>query len=193
MEFELPSYSPSSPLPSYSCELSCGERRLEHTPRSRSARLQPSSVFLKKAGKTTIILNEQHEGVIVPSYGRQALVTGSLVLEQSESILEVVIKVTVLISYCICIGNQFFRRWKASWTPPFPRLAVKPVNSSMTITPCGHTAHNLRVPVLAKYLSPCLCLRPSSTMARHHRFLQPTTQVSLRFPVYSYARATKFT
>jgi len=109
MEFELPSYSPSSPLPSYSCELSCGERRLEHTPRSRSARLQPSSVFLKKAGKTTIILNEQHEGVTVPSYGRQALITGSLVFEQSETILEVVIKVTALIPYRICIAKTI--RW----------------------------------------------------------------------------------
>jgi hypothetical protein len=104
---ELPSYSPSAPLPSYSCELSCGERLLEHTPRSRSAHVQPSSVFIKKAGKTTIILNEQLEGVTIPSYGRQASITGSLVLEQSESILEVVIKVNAL-TYPICLKTQLF-------------------------------------------------------------------------------------
>jgi len=90
---ELPNYSPSSPLPSYSCELSFGERRLEHTPRSHFARQQPTSVFIQKAGKTTVILNDQHEGATVPSYGRQALISGSLVLEQSESIVEVAIKV----------------------------------------------------------------------------------------------------
>jgi len=95
---ELPSYSPLMPLPSYSCELSFGERRLEHTPRSHLARQQPTSVFIQKAGKTTVILNEQHEGATIPSYGRQALISGSLVLEQSESIVEVAIKVNGLIS-----------------------------------------------------------------------------------------------
>jgi hypothetical protein len=162
---ELPSYSPSAPLPSYSCELSCGERRLEHTPRSRSAHSQPSTVFIKKAGKTTVILNEQHEGVAVPSYGRRALITGSLILEQSEGILEVVIKVNALTSYPICLENQFYCRWKPSWTPPFPRLALNPLSSSTTITPCGRIGRSLRVPVPTKYLSPCLCPRPSNTMA----------------------------
>ncbi|KIM43282.1 hypothetical protein M413DRAFT_444097 [Hebeloma cylindrosporum] len=102
---DLPGYSPSAPLPSYSCELSCGERRLEHTPRSRSGHLQPSSVFVKKAGKTTIILNDQHEGVTVPSYGRQALIHGNLVLEKSESILEVVIKVEAKLDTTVSDGG----------------------------------------------------------------------------------------
>jgi hypothetical protein len=90
---ELPSYSPSTSSPVYSCELSSGERRLEHTPQCPSAHPRPTSVFIKKAGKTTIILNEQHEGATIPSYGRRALITGNLVLEQSETIVEVIIKV----------------------------------------------------------------------------------------------------
>lgn len=89
---ELPSYSPSSPSPSYTCQLGSGERLLEHTPQSRSSR-QHTSLFIKKAGRTTVILNDQEDGTTMPTYGRQATVSGNLLLEQSESILEVVLKV----------------------------------------------------------------------------------------------------
>ncbi|KAF9483491.1 hypothetical protein BDN70DRAFT_873780 [Pholiota conissans] len=88
----LPSYSSSSPLPSYSCELARGERLLQHTPRSRPT-TQPTSVFIKKAGKTTIILNDQEEDATIPVYGRRGLISGNLVLEKSENILDVVLKV----------------------------------------------------------------------------------------------------
>ncbi|KDR82874.1 hypothetical protein GALMADRAFT_238508 [Galerina marginata CBS 339.88] len=88
---ELPSYSPSSPSPSYSCDLARGERLLEHTP--RASRLASTSLFIKKAGKTTVVLNEQEDGATIPSYGRQAIISGQMLLEQSESIVEVVLKV----------------------------------------------------------------------------------------------------
>lgn len=89
---ELPIYTPSSPSPSYTCELASGESRLEHTPRSRPA---PTSLFIKKAGKTTIVLDEQEQNATTPIYGRGATISGNLFLEQSESILEVVLKVCV--------------------------------------------------------------------------------------------------
>ncbi|PPR07802.1 hypothetical protein CVT26_014987 [Gymnopilus dilepis] len=89
---ELPSYSPSSPSPSYTCQLGSGERLLEHTPQSRTSR-HPTSLFVKKAGRTTVILNDQEDGATMPSYGRSATISGNLFLEQSESIVEVVLKV----------------------------------------------------------------------------------------------------
>ncbi|KAF4617120.1 hypothetical protein D9613_005967 [Agrocybe pediades] len=87
---ELPVYTPSSPSPSYTCDLAYGESRLEHTPRTRPA---PTSLFIKKAGKTTIVLNEQEDGAMTPTYGRGATISGNLFLEHSEDILEVTLKV----------------------------------------------------------------------------------------------------
>jgi len=89
----LPGYTPPAPAPSYSYELACGEQRLQHTPRTR--RPTPTSVFTKKSGRTTIILNEQEEHASIPSYGRQALITGTVCLEQIENVLEVKVQVRV--------------------------------------------------------------------------------------------------
>lgn len=86
---ELPGYPSSVSLPSYSCDLANGERRLQHTPRLASFR-RPTSVYSKKSGRLTISLEEQEAGVAVPSYGRQALINGCLSLEGRESVLEIV-------------------------------------------------------------------------------------------------------
>jgi hypothetical protein len=94
-DFLLPSYSSSSPLPAYSCQLANGERLLQETPRSRASRPTPTSVFIKKAGKTVVLLNGQEEHATIPTYGRRAVVSGNLVLEKSENILDVVLKVRV--------------------------------------------------------------------------------------------------
>lgn len=90
---ELPSYSPSIPSPDYTCELACGERLLEQTPRSRSSRSAPTALFIKKAGKTTVVLNDQEEGASIPRYGRQDIISGTVFLEQGETITEVTLKV----------------------------------------------------------------------------------------------------
>ena len=87
--FELPGYPSSVSLPSYSCDLASGERRLQHTPRLATSR-RLTSVYLKKSGRLTVSLEEQEAGVAVPCYGRQALINGSLFLEGRESVLEVV-------------------------------------------------------------------------------------------------------
>lgn len=87
----LPTYSPSSPAPSYSCEPACGEQTLQHTP--SNARPTPAFVFIKTAGKTTVVLNDQEESAEIPSYGRQGLVNGTICFQNPENISEVVIKV----------------------------------------------------------------------------------------------------
>jgi hypothetical protein len=86
---ELPDYTSSGPLPSYSFDLACGEQRLQHTPRLSSSR-QPASVYLKKSGSVTITLDEQEAGIAIPSYGRNALMHGCLALEVPENVLGVV-------------------------------------------------------------------------------------------------------
>ena len=104
---ELPSYSPSSPSPSYTCQLGSGERLLEHTPQSRTSR-HPTSLFVKKAGRTTVILNDQEDGATMPSYGRSATISGNLFLEQSESIVEVVLKVCRVFVASMTRVERFF-------------------------------------------------------------------------------------
>ncbi|KAF9013315.1 hypothetical protein BDQ17DRAFT_1231603 [Cyathus striatus] len=88
----LPGYAPPSPVPSYSYEPSCGERRLDHTPQPRATRPPPTGSYIKKSGKTTIILSEQEEDIELPTYGRHAVVNGTLCLDASESISEVALK-----------------------------------------------------------------------------------------------------
>lgn len=90
----LPEYSPSSPAPGYSDELLLGEERLEHTPRPDRLRPTPTGVFVKKAGRTSIVLNEQEDGVRVPSYGRHAVVSGAVCLENPSIVEEVTVKVS---------------------------------------------------------------------------------------------------
>lgn len=85
----LPSYTPPAPLPSYSSDPTCGEQRLDHTPRHMlSNRL--TSVFTRRAGKATIVLTEQEEGTSTPTYGRTSAVTGAISLENRQNVLEVV-------------------------------------------------------------------------------------------------------
>lgn len=90
----LPRYSPSSPAPDYSVEPACGERTLEQTP--RSTRPPPESTFIKKSGKTTVILHNQEAGASIPTYGRNATVAGSVLFDSADCISEVVLHVCCL-------------------------------------------------------------------------------------------------
>ena len=87
---DLPSYTPSAPLPCYSLDLACGERRLEHTPRTAASSSTPTATFVRQAGTVTVSLNDQEEGARIPTYGRRAVISGSICLERPENVLEVV-------------------------------------------------------------------------------------------------------
>lgn len=91
----LPSYSPSLPSPSYSCEPACDEQRLDHTPRPVRLRSAPTGTFIKKSGKLTLVLYDQEDGVDIPSYGRMGSVVGTLCLDNPDPVVEVVLKVSV--------------------------------------------------------------------------------------------------
>ncbi|KIK69538.1 hypothetical protein GYMLUDRAFT_79671 [Collybiopsis luxurians FD-317 M1] len=90
-----PSYSPSRSPPSYSPHNLEGEETLSQTPRFHSSS-HPTGTFTKHAGEITIVLSEQDRDANIPSYGRQGIVTGSIDLDSSvrvEDIVEVILKV----------------------------------------------------------------------------------------------------
>lgn len=88
----VPCYTPSLPAPSYSCEPTCNEQTLEHTPRPGS-RPTPTGTYTKISKRVTLVLNEQEDNAQVPSYGRHSLVSGTIHLENCETVGEVVLKV----------------------------------------------------------------------------------------------------
>jgi len=84
---QLPIYTSSVSLPSYTHELASGERRLQHSPRSNVHR--PTSVFIKKSRKAAVVLNNQEEGARIPTFGRASVISGFISLEDRHNILEV--------------------------------------------------------------------------------------------------------
>jgi hypothetical protein len=89
----LPLYSPSHPSPCYSQDPAYDETRLELSP-GIGTRPLPTGTFTKAYGSATIVLLDQEPDSRVPSYGRQASVRGSLLLEQdTNNISEIVAKV----------------------------------------------------------------------------------------------------
>ncbi|KAF9444328.1 hypothetical protein P691DRAFT_807517 [Macrolepiota fuliginosa MF-IS2] len=88
---DLPRYSPSAPVPDYSFEPTCGERILERTP--RSVRPTPESTFVKSVGKTTVVLHNQEENAAIPTYGRTATISGSVLFDSDDRTCEVVLKI----------------------------------------------------------------------------------------------------
>jgi hypothetical protein len=91
MDLEPPRYSTSIPAPEYSVEPICGERTLQQTPRSS----QPvaESTYIRHSRKTTVVLHNQEENAKMPSYGRGASITGSVLFESDDSVSKVVVEV----------------------------------------------------------------------------------------------------
>ncbi|KAJ7657021.1 hypothetical protein B0H17DRAFT_1098046 [Mycena rosella] len=88
----LPLYSPSHPSPCYSQDPAYDETRLDSSPQTATGVL-PTGIFTKSYGSATVVLFDQESSVSVPSYGREASVRGSLILEQDMShISEIVAK-----------------------------------------------------------------------------------------------------
>ncbi|PPQ92850.1 hypothetical protein CVT25_004338 [Psilocybe cyanescens] len=175
---ELPSYSPSTPSPSYSCELACGERLLEQTPRTRSSRPASTSLFIKKAGKTTIVLNEQEDGATIPRYGRQGIISGSVFLENTENIVDVTIKVKGKMDLTISeaggesikLIEDTYTLWsQASSTPRTERPTCPSQIAFSAILPTTFTADGKQIPLppsysVNHYAVPSLFVRCSYTL-----------------------------
>lgn len=91
MILEPPSYSPSAAAPIYSAEPANDEERLEFVTRSLH-RATPDGSFTKKSSGVTIVLAEQEDGATVPSYSRNGVVTGEVILDD-EKVLAVSVQV----------------------------------------------------------------------------------------------------
>ncbi|KAJ7234506.1 hypothetical protein B0H12DRAFT_1027959 [Mycena haematopus] len=86
----LPSYSPAPPLPSYSPDLAPGEERLDHTPRVRT---HPIGTYIKQCGRDAVCLTDQDANATTPTYGRHASISGFVVLEDRNTVSEIVVKI----------------------------------------------------------------------------------------------------
>ncbi|PFH53411.1 hypothetical protein AMATHDRAFT_137845 [Amanita thiersii Skay4041] len=121
LDSTLPCYSPSIPAPPYSLEPSCGEQRLGQTLRSGRSRLPLTSTIIKKQGKITAVLDGQEVGADTPSYGRQAVIRGTLCFNDSEKNSHVAIKIQGRLEATISEGgsktiqlvNDTYTLWKS--------------------------------------------------------------------------------
>lgn len=90
----LPTYSPSSPSPKYSCNPSSDEKTLQRTPHTKGS---PTGAFTKKSGGVTVTLFEQENNAEMPTYGRRGPVNGTIYLENYELISQIILSVRVLL------------------------------------------------------------------------------------------------
>src|SRR5271168_4740741 len=81
MSVELPSYNDSVSLPSYSCELANGERRLDYTP-CAATRPRARATFIKNSGKLSVVLDNQEENATIPVFGQRALISGVVLCQR---------------------------------------------------------------------------------------------------------------
>ncbi|KAJ7760982.1 hypothetical protein B0H16DRAFT_1531346 [Mycena metata] len=87
----LPPYSPSAPSPGYSTAPGLGEHILQHTPLAgRHSRPTETSTFIRNEQSMTVVLNVQKENR--PSFGREAALTGTLLLKSPETVTALTLK-----------------------------------------------------------------------------------------------------
>ncbi|KAG5729170.1 hypothetical protein E4T56_gene15672 [Termitomyces sp. T112] len=87
----LPLYTPSEPLPKYSCQPSCNENTLQHSP--LRVRTIPTGTYTRRSGKITVTLFEQEDGVDMPVYHRCNHISGLLLIECPEKVTRVTMKI----------------------------------------------------------------------------------------------------
>ncbi|KAG2057681.1 hypothetical protein BDR06DRAFT_877336 [Suillus hirtellus] len=129
MESIPPSYTPSTPSPSYSTQLLPGEQTVEETQR-RSLQLHNTGVFRRITDSITLVLKDQPLGSITPVYGRSGLVRGHISLRSSEGLVEVTLKLeghlrleTSGTAITTLVASDSYSLWSSSSTAgdPCPR------------------------------------------------------------------------
>ncbi|KAJ6538878.1 hypothetical protein DFH09DRAFT_930149 [Mycena vulgaris] len=89
MAISPPIYS-ASPSPTYSATPGSNERSLQFTPLPHHSR--STGTFIRTENMVTLVLNGQKENSRWPSFGRGALLSGSLLLKSHETVTSVRIK-----------------------------------------------------------------------------------------------------
>ncbi|KAF7364905.1 hypothetical protein MVEN_00361000 [Mycena venus] len=90
-------------IPPYSAEPSAGEECLSRPSVARSLR---TGQFTKTNGRITLTLKEQADGSPAPTYGPNDLVTGTIAIQGSESVTEVVLKLFGRLDLAASNGGQ---------------------------------------------------------------------------------------
>ncbi|KAJ7502378.1 hypothetical protein B0H11DRAFT_1988309 [Mycena galericulata] len=90
MACSLPIYSPAMPCPIYSATAGPNEQSLLHSPVPGHSR--HTGIFVRKEHILTVVLQGQKENSRRPSFGRGALLSGTLLLESPETVTAVNVK-----------------------------------------------------------------------------------------------------
>ncbi|KAJ7046055.1 hypothetical protein C8F04DRAFT_339001 [Mycena alexandri] len=144
----LPPYAPSAVVPSYSPEPGDDERLLEQAPRMKPRIF--SGNHTKKSGRDTVVLTAQDEHANVPTYGRTALIGGSVSLEDRESVSKVALEIkgtieftvagstvtqTILAEHCIIWAMEHSAGAACPGTIPFATLLPAQFEHNKTMYP----------------------------------------------------------
>ncbi|KAJ7692477.1 hypothetical protein B0H17DRAFT_934086 [Mycena rosella] len=103
----LPAYTPPAVVPSYSAEPGNDERLIERAPHSTAQRATGN--YIKKTGRDTVVLTGQDANAEMPTYGRQARITGFLGMDDRdrEMVSKVMLTVKGKIEVMISEGGSF--------------------------------------------------------------------------------------
>ncbi|KAH9474698.1 hypothetical protein JR316_0013163 [Psilocybe cubensis] len=173
--FDLPAYHSTTSLPGYSSKLSDGEQLLEYTPHRPSYR-RPSSVYIRKEGRTTVVLNNQKEGTAVPQYGRQGTINGTICFENSDNILEVIMEIQgtmdIFVSQAGYKSLTIFEVSYPLWSPLSPdERQTQSCPSQIAFSKTLHTTFNTEdgrtLPLPPTYSSPRLHLAGPQAMVSY--------------------------
>ncbi|KAK1222760.1 hypothetical protein PQX77_014369 [Marasmius sp. AFHP31] len=103
-----PSYSSSYPLPDYSSDPAQDERRLVYQRRPQYDHGR-DGIYLHKEDKVTILLANQRQGTSLPEYGRRAIVSGSIILDDPRSIEEIKLELKCRVEF-LTLAQGFLSR-----------------------------------------------------------------------------------
>ncbi|KAJ7593346.1 hypothetical protein C8J56DRAFT_495842 [Mycena floridula] len=102
-----PSYTaPTTAVPVYSRNPSSGENRLAYRARAVELNYQSNGIFVHRdrQEKATLVLQNQEPDAPRPSYGRNAMISGSLTLEDSLSIARVTVELLGMLEFATAEG-----------------------------------------------------------------------------------------
>jgi hypothetical protein len=104
-----PRYSVESTLtvPTYSSEPLAGEQRLQLNPPVLHRPI-PDGTFTRENGRVSLLLTQQEDGALLPTYGRNATIRGVLFLKNTDKIFAVTLKVHMLCFECYPVQSHHF-------------------------------------------------------------------------------------
>ncbi|KAJ7764364.1 hypothetical protein B0H16DRAFT_1526841 [Mycena metata] len=192
----LPSYAPSAVVPPYSPEPGNDERLLEQAPRVKPRVF--SGNHTRKFGRDTVVLNAQDEHANVPTYGRSALIDGSVSLEDRESVSKVALEIkgaiefraagstvmqTILAEHCIIWSMEHSEGAACPSTVPFATLlpAQFEYNKTMYPLPSSYFVSYASSNGVYIKIAYSLAITVSRARGRKLAFLSPKNTMSILF------------